>query len=145
MGIIILVRYVNENKATIIEGELRCKELKRYLEALKLPMCVWLSEDASAIVSKIEFDHRTNQMIGIVLPIEPSTGMPVPYSFLARNTEEIQSNMERNKSISVYLVMAQPLAINAPPFILQLFGTNNRFKTRHVVSRWHHTIKELKR
>lgn len=142
---LILVRYINENQSTIVEGELRCKELKRYLEALKLPMSVWLSEDASAIVSKIEFDHRTNQMIGIVLPIEASTGMPIPFSFLARNVEEIQSNMKQNKSVSLYLVMAQPLAINAPPFILQLFGTNNKFKTKDVILRWQHTKEELKR
>lgn len=108
-------------------------------------MCVWLSEDASAIVSKIEYDHRTNQMVGIVLPIEPNNGMPIPFSFQARNVEEIQSNMKQNKSTSVYMIMAQPLATNAPPFILQLFGTDNKFKAKHVILRWKHTIDELKR
>lgn len=108
-------------------------------------MCVWACEDASPIVSKIEFDQKTNQMIGIVLPNQPKTGMPIPYSFLARNVEEIRSNMKRSKSISVYLVLAQPLSVNAPPFILQLFGTDNKFKTKDVMLRWEHTKKELKR
>lgn len=139
------MRYISEYKSIIIEGELRCKELKCYLETLKLPMRVWLSEDASAIVSKIEFDHRTNQMVGIVLPIDRNSGMPISFTFMARNSEEIQLNMKQKKSSLVYLVMAQPLAKNTPPFILQCFGTDNKFKTKNVLLRWEHTKVELKR
>lgn len=65
-------------------------------------MCVWLSEDASSIVLKVEFDPKTYQMVGIVLPFDQTTGMPVSFSFLARNAEEIQSNMKRKMSNSVY-------------------------------------------
>lgn len=119
--------------------------MKTYLEDLKAPLCVWLSEDATSIVQKIEFDPETNQMIGIVLPTDTNSGMPVPFSNLARNAEEIQANMQKNSSHSVYVVMAQPLAQHIPPFVLQLFGTDNKFKTQHVLLRWQHTLKELNR
>lgn len=84
-------------------------------------------------------------MIGIVLPMNTSTGMPIAFQNLARNVEEIQLNMKKNKSNYVYIVMAQPLALNVPPFIIQMFGTNNKFNTKQVLLRWKYTIEELKR
>lgn len=84
-------------------------------------------------------------MIGIVLPINSNTGMPIAFTYLAQNADEIRSNMQKSKSSAVYIVMAQPLALNVPPFFLQLFGTDNKFKSSQVLSRWKHTIEELKR
>lgn len=139
------VNYINENKPRIIEGELRCKELKKYLEVLKLEKYIWLSEDATGIVEKIEFDPKTNQMVGLVLPIDSITGIPISFTYLARSADEIRSNMQQSTSSYVYMVMAQPLTCNAPPFILQLFSTDNKFKTENVLRRWKHTIEELKR
>lgn len=115
------------------------------MDVLNLPKIVWLSEDASGIVSNIEFDPQTNQMVGIVLPFDQSNGMPIPFTYLARNAAEIELNMQRTKSVSVYVIMAQPIMEGIPPFVLQLFGTDNRFKTQHVLLRWQHTLDELKR
>lgn len=137
--------YISEYKTKITEGELRCKDLVHYLETVKAKKYVWLSEDASGVVAKVEFDSKSNQMIGLVLPSNPSTGMPIPFSYLARSECEIQSNMKKNKSSLVYIVLAQPLMKNTPPFILQLFGTNNRFSANDVLNRWKHTVQELKK
>lgn len=137
--------YISQNKPKIIEGKLRCEELHAYLDALKLNKCVWLSEDASGIVPKIEFDSKTNQMVGLVLPMDQNTGMPIAFKYLARNANEIQENMQRKKSTLVYIVLAQPLKKCVPPFILQVFGTDNTFTSNNVLLRWKHTINELKR
>lgn len=137
--------YISEYKTKIVEGELRCKELVNYLGTLNAKKYVWLSEDASGVVTKVEFDSKTNQMVGLVLPFNSSTGMPIPFSFLARSTDEIQTNMKKNNSSLVYIVMAQPLMKNTPPFILQLFGMNNRFNSHDVMKRWKHTVQELNR
>lgn len=137
------MEYVNKNKPNVKEGELRIKELKHYLESLKLPMGVWLSEDATQCVAKVEFDSKSNQMIGLVLPMDSKTGMPIPFTYLARSVEEIHKNMEREQSGYVYIVMAQPLVRGVPPFVLQLFGSNSKFKTRDVLLRWRHTLSEL--
>lgn len=106
---------------------------------------IFLSEDATRITQRVERDPRTNQMVGLVLPIDQHTGMPKSLSYLARNCKEIESNMRKPQSDSVYVVMAQPLALNVPPFVLQLFGSNNTFKTSDVLRRWEHTVNELKR
>lgn len=124
---------------------MRCEELNAYLDGLKLVKHVWLSEDATGIVAKVEFDPKTNQMIGLTLPMDPITGMPVAFTYLARNAEEIQANMQKKTSSLVYIVLAQPLKKGVPPFILQIFGTNNKFTTQNVLLRWKHTINELKR
>lgn len=137
--------YVNQHKARIIEGELRIKELSHYLDSLGLEKIVWLGEDASVIVENIEFDPSTNQMIGLVLPTDPVTGMPVPFTYLASNEAEIRKNMQCKKSSNVYMVMAQPVAKNVPAFILQLFGSDNKFKTQDVLLRWKYTRDELER
>lgn len=137
--------YINQNKSTVVEGELRIKELSHYLESLNLEKNVWLSEDATGIVTKVEFDPRSNQMIGLVLPVDPINGMPIQFSYMASNEGEIQKNMQKcNQSTHIYLVMAQPLK-NVPPFILQLFGTDNKFTAQNVLLRWQHIRSELER
>lgn len=139
------VGYISQFKTRIIEGELRYKELDHYLDSLKVKKCVWLSEDASGIVAKVEYDPQTNQMIGIVLPISQTTGFPIPFTFLAGSADEIKTNMDKAMSSLVYVVMAQPLKKGAHPFILQIFGTDNKFKSEHVLKRWKHTVEVLER
>lgn len=139
------VGYISLNETKIVEGDLRCKELSNYLEILKLKKYVWLSEDATGITPKVEFDSKSNQMIGLVLPISTSNGMPIPFSYLARNAEEIETNITKDKSTHVYVVMAQPLMRGVPPFMLQIYGTNNKFKTQDVLRRWKHTVEELRK
>lgn len=104
-----------------------------------------MSEDASGIVSKVQYDPATNQLIGIVLPFNKSTGCPVPFTFMATDAEMIKKHLMMAKSNQVYLVMAQPLDEKIPPFVLQMFGTDSRFDANDVLKRWKHTITELKK
>lgn len=129
----------------VIEGELRCEQLRAYLHNLKVEKAVWLSEDGSGIVSDIHYDTISDQLVGFVLPFGTDTGSPIPFSFKARDGEEIIKHMSSNiqKSCLVYLVMAQPLSVGVPPFVLQIFGTDNRFSKEDVVKRWNHTQNEL--
>lgn len=46
--------YIAKEKCKILEGELRLKELIEYLDKYELPKFVWISEDATGIVSKVE-------------------------------------------------------------------------------------------
>lgn len=96
-------------------------------------------------MGKVEFDTNTNQMVGIVLPLNQCTGMPISFTYLARDLNEIQENMKRDKSMYIYVVMAQPLSRDAPPFPLQLFGSDNKFTSQNVLLRWRHTLEQLKK
>lgn len=73
-------RYINEAKFYVAEGTLRCQELLKYLEDRKLPLAVCLSEDATRIVGRLQYNKNTNQIVGFTLPIHSMTGMPIPCS-----------------------------------------------------------------
>lgn len=127
----------------IIEGELRCQKLVKYLKKTNSPKSVFLSEDGSGIVKKIVYDSRSNQLVGLVLPLNESNGMPKLFSFEAKSAADIEEYIKLPKSYLVYMICAQPLKRNVPPFILQIYGTDNKFDTDSVLKRWRHTISEL--
>lgn len=71
--------------------------------------------------------------------------MPIPFTFLAESAENIRKYMKEETSTHVYIVLAQPLIQNAPPFILQIFGTKNTFTSLNVLQRWKWTAQELEK
>lgn len=128
-----------------MEGELRSKQLAKYLEDINSPKYVFLSEDASGVVQKVVYDVSTNQLVGLVLPLNEINGMPKMFTYEAKSAEEIERFLKLQQSTLVYIIVVQPLVNEASPFILQMFGTNNTFKTCDVLSRWAYTEAELKK
>lgn len=130
----------------ITEGLLRCHELLFYLKERNLPLEVAISEDATRIDGKIEFDPRTNQLIGFVLPTHLRTGLPISHVYKAKDTETIVSHFMGNRDPSSFLntVMAQPIA-NTPPFCLLAFGSDGRYSAQDVSNRWKFITSELKK
>lgn len=141
--LIFSVSHIHKDKERIIEGDLRCHKLRDYLERSNSPLSVFLSEDGSGIVKKIVYDTKTNQLVGLVLPFNETNGMPKLFSFEAKSAEDIQKYVQLPQSHLVYIICAQPLKENVPPFILQIFGTDNKFKSEDVLKRWSYTVSEL--
>lgn len=120
----------------MMEGVCRFKELKTFLLSRGLPLIVWLSEDATRITERVQYDSETNQLVGFVLPLS-SNGMPKSDTFVVKSAAEIERNFLESKTSSlVYAIMAQPLQSNAPTFCLCLFGTDNKFDFKIVRRRW---------
>lgn len=71
------------------EGEGWFDELYVYLTERNSPLMVSLSEDGTKITGRVQYDSRTNQIIGFTLPLDVSTGVRKRRSFEARNIEEI--------------------------------------------------------
>lgn len=136
---------IHTSKNRIVEGELRCELLCQHLERSSSPKSVFLSEDGSGVVKKVVYDSHSNQLIGLVLPMNEKNGMPIICSFKADSAELIKKHMEEPQSTLVYIVVAQPLNGKAAPFILQIYGTDNKFKAISVLKRWMHTENELKK
>lgn len=128
----------------MIEGVPRFNELLVYLNERKLPLMVSLSEDATRVVGKIQYDSKTNQLVGFTLPLNESTGMPISFRFKARNIHEILDHFSADNAVSllVNVVMAQPLG-NAPPFCLVIFGSDNKYSAMDVSNRWKQMTREL--
>lgn len=140
-----IVRDIGKYKSRIVEGQIRAEELDAYLQRMQASKKIWLSEDATVITSKVTYDPHSNQLVGLVLPIDTQTGCPKAFTYLALNAELIKRHLVEAKSTYLYIVMAQPIDEKVPPFLLQIFGTNNRFETADVLKRWRHTETELNR
>lgn len=121
------------------------EKIAKYLDGLNFEKRVWLCEDGTGLIVKIEFDSATNQLIGIVLPINEWNGMPEPFVYMATSAEDIKKHSKKPLSKYLYVVLAQPLHPNVPPFVLQIFGTDNKFESKDVVHRWEYTIQELQK
>lgn len=131
-----------------MEGEIRAKDLCSYLEKFQLPKMVWLSEDATGILPKIEYDSLSSQIIGQVLPVDEKTGNPISNTYMATSYGEIKkhiSNASVSTSTLAYIVVAQALDEKAPPFILSIHGTDNKFKSEQILNRWEFIKTELAR
>lgn len=140
------MKYIQKRKLSIIEGELRCRELNDYLEKLNVPKKIWVSEDATGIVPKVTYDNSTSQLIGLLLPTNDKTGMPTLFTFVPQTVQDIDEHIKSNPlSNLVYMILAQPICVKAPPFILAIFGINNTFTTHEVLSRWRHMCDQLAR
>lgn len=106
-GLVFIVEHIQVKKPPLIEGELRCKDLKDHLVKINASNTVFLSEDGSGIVRRVVYDSKTNQLVGLVLPLE--NGMPKQFTYLATSKDRITQFMEQPKSSYVYLITAQPL------------------------------------
>lgn len=137
-------KYIYRPDHILIEGELRSDELKVYLTDRNLPMWVSLSEDATCVENRVQYDSRTNQLIGFVLPTAKDNGMPIPFYYKAETAVQIYNYFSSGTPVSGYIntVMAQPIG-KASSFCLLLFGSNNRYSAEEVSKRWTHIEKEL--
>lgn len=107
-----------------------------YLQKRGLPLAVWLSKDGTRITGRVQYDSTTNQMVGLVLPLHPRTGLPKQSHYTVSTAKDIADNFASgNVSNYAYVVMAQPIAANASAFCVCMFGTDNVFKTEDVLHR----------
>lgn len=127
------MRNINQNQSKIVEGTLRSHELFDYLTERKAGLDIWIAEDASGIVPKIQYDSVRDELVGMTLEIDINTGCPRKFVSTAKDADQIKEFMKHDKSKLVYIVIAIPLKEEIPPYIIQLFGTNNKFKTIDVV------------
>lgn len=144
-------RYISRVKSSAIEGVLRTKEFSEYLTVRNLPRVVALSEDATRITDRIQFDRETNQLVGFVLTIGEN-GMPITGQKKALSAAamekcfyDVKTGAEKKRSTYLNVVMAQPLVSGIPPFCLLLFGSDTKYTSAQIKKRWEFIAEELKK
>lgn len=126
----------------VTEGQFRFEELKKHLEDRNLPKNLWISEDGTRIKAIVEYMPSNNQFVGFAVPFEKK-GLPIVKSFEATTGEKCTQLLETVPVANyAYVMMAQPLKHKSAAFCLCLFGSNNKFKTENVLSRWQWMKKE---
>lgn len=137
-------RYIQSSGCHVTEGILRHEELAIYLKERSLEPVVCLSEDATRISGRIQYDCKTNQLMGFVLPLNRENGLPIPFAYPARSAEEIFNHFSNNDSSASFLnvVMAKPIG-NAPAFCLLVYGSDNKYTSADVSKRWEYITMQL--
>lgn len=141
-----LNRYIRNASESVVEGHFRAIELRDYLLKRDLPLIVSLSEDATRIDKRVQYDSKTNQILGFAVPLNDKTGMPIPFCFPARNFEEILKHFSNSNNEAGFanIIMAQPMD-RVAPFCLLLFGSDSKYTAENVMSRWMFMIETLKK
>lgn len=135
-------RIVHSEYKTIHEGEFRFEELVAHISQHKAPSVVTIGEDATRVISRVEFDSETNRCVGFVLPLN-DLGLPEVDSFLAISFDGIEMIFTSNKIAKyAYVYMAQPICDSIPSFCLAIIGTDNKFTAKCVLLRWKHILNE---
>lgn len=130
---------------------MRTEELLNYLSKLNLPKIVSLSEDATRIFGRVQYNAKTNEIVGFVLSID-NNGMPITGSYPARTAAEIEgyfydvnTGKEKQPANYINVIMAQTLTRGIPPFCLMLYCTDNKYTSLDVGKRWSYISNVLER
>ena len=116
-----------------------------HLKKYDAPFFVAISEDATRIISRVEYDQETNRMVGFVLPSNDNV-LPMADSFLVTSFEVIE-NCFRNNEISkfTYLYTVQCVSPAVPGFCLACIRTNNSFLATDIMNRWRYIYLECQK
>ena len=138
-------RHIHTNYETINEGEFRFDGLASHIIQHKTTNSVTIGEDATRVISRVEYDSQTDRCVGFVLPLSEN-GLPLIDSFLAVSFDAIKNMFAKHATAKyAYVFMAQPLAKNTPAFCLACFGTDNKFSAAHVLMRWRYIMHECEK
>ena len=145
--------YVYSQYNIINEGEFRFDGLLEHINRYKLSGIVSIGEDATRVISRVEYDSQTDRCVGFVLPINKQ-GLPIVDSYLATSYERIEE-MFAGSAIAkyayvyiakyAYVYIAKPLDGHSPPFCLGCMGSDNKFNAETVLLRWNLIIKECEK
>lgn len=104
---------------------------------------MWVSEDATVMSGQVQYDPTTNQVVGLVLPLNENS-MPLTYFFKATSAKAMEHYFKNYIPVTfLYVYMVQPLDQNATPFCINIFGTDNSMSFIDVCKRWDYMTKLL--
>ena len=73
---------MRKSYSKLTEGEFRFDKLSAHLDAYKSPRIISISEDATCIICRIEYDANGDKLVGFVLPVDDNF-LPITDSFYA--------------------------------------------------------------
>lgn len=137
-------RIIQSQYHHLSEGQFQFNELVVHLTKHNAPFAVAISEDATRIIARVEYDKTTDGMVGFVLPCKED-GLPLYDSFLATSFEAIEYCFKSNQvSKYAYIYVAQCISPTIPAFCLACIGSNISFTAKDVLKRWKYIFEECK-
>lgn len=94
-------RAIHAEYKTLDEGSFRFDDLLEYIEKYNAPKIVSVGEDATQLISRVDYDTATDRCVGFVLPNDNDTGLPIVNAYQAVSFDAIQS-MFKKATVSKY-------------------------------------------
>ena len=128
----------------ICEGEFQFDQLLQHLQSFHSPLFVNIHLDDTRIIHRIEYDPVTDRFVGFCLPL--NDGIPICDAFVYQTFNEIKEAFT-NEVVSKYAhcVVAQPVDILCPPFVLFVLGTDATYTAEIIKKRWVYMKDQLSR
>lgn len=118
--------------------------LENFVRDRNLSMSVGISSDAAKIVENVVYESSTNTLLGLVSPINSTTGLPTPNFHKACNAQQILESMSNYpKATMVECIIARANTTNSPTFLLGYFFTNLSYKFEDKMHRMEYIYNEL--
>lgn len=138
-----LYKYYSGQCENIPEGILRARAFSEYLDRANSSKLVWLSEDATAVTSKLEYDSNFKRMIGNTYNDCPASGLPI-LSPSVRSAKDVKHHAHAGKlATDLNVVMAISVSADASPFCILAYGMGKSYKAESFVARVQHISHEL--
>ena len=123
------------------EGKFYFKELKNHLDEWKAPPFVNIHIDDTRVKSLIEYDSINDQFIGFCL----EGTIPNLDMFRFQTFEEIKDAfIKSSKAKYAHCIVAKPIEVLCPSFILCVIGTDSKYDNNDISSRWVYIAEKLK-
>ena len=82
-------RHIRAEYKTFYEGVFHFDELLVHISQFQASRLIAISEDATRIISRVDYDVETDRCVGFVLPVN-ACGLPIVYSFLVASFVAIE-------------------------------------------------------
>ena len=120
------------------EARFRFDESKIYLDSIQSQF-VFLSEDCSGIIPRIEYDSIFDTFNGFGTPI--IDGKPLENAFRCQSFEQFKDLMEKHQRANLVNVhLLQPISpsnsVISSPVVLAAYGTDNKITSIDILKRW---------
>ncbi|CAM4797581.1 unnamed protein product [Rotaria magnacalcarata] len=106
----------------------------------------FVAEDATPVVPKVTYGTKSNTFIRFSLPLD-SNGLPIKNSYSTDSftrLEEWYSDIKQATLLNAYLIQPLSSSLNISPYIFAAYGTDNKFESSDVISRWYKIYQECK-
>ncbi|CAF3916516.1 unnamed protein product [Rotaria sp. Silwood1] len=95
---------------------------------------------------ELPYDTTSDTFVGFVLPLD-NYGLPINTTYstkLFNILEEWCSNISKSKLLTAHLVQPISNSSTSSPYLLSVYGTDNKYKSIDGLSRWHRIYQEFK-
>ena len=130
--------FSNENREQLVEGEFRFDSRENHLKSMNVKYA-FASEDCTEIIQKVCYDRQSNSFVGFCPPLQ-NNGFPRLLSFQIESFSDLETRFRTETLSSLLNVHAiQPITAQgqrSSPFLVSAYGTDNKFDSYHLISRW---------